>query len=289
MSHLKIAFLGLGAMGARMAARLVGAGHPVTVWNRSQPAADALAKQGAVAAPSPRAAVADADIVFSMLADDAAARKVWLDPQNGAVGGLRAGALAIESSTVSLDWVRELAAAVRVRGAAFLDAPVAGSRPQAEAGQLIFMLGGEAGDVARATPALAALGGAFHHLGPTGSGAAFKLAVNAYFAAQLASLAELMGFLAKAGIAPARTAEILPGFPVTSPALGNFARLMAAQNRTPLFSIDMLAKDLRYALAAATKTGAALPGVENSLRIFETAHAAKLGAENVAGLARLYA
>ena len=141
------------------------------------------------------AAAAGADVVFTMVTDDAAARQVWLDEAAGALHGLKPGAIAIESSTVTPAFVRELAARVAAREARFLDAPVAGSRPQAEAGQLVFMVGGEAGTIAAARPLLEVLGARVIPVGTAGQGAVLKLAVNTLFAAQLASLAELLGFL----------------------------------------------------------------------------------------------
>ena len=129
-----IAFLGLGAMGSRMARRLLGGEDTVRVWNRSPAPAQALAEYGAVVADSPRAAAEGADAVITMLADDSAARAVWLDPARGAMAGLGPEALAIECSTVTPGWIAELNAAASPR--AVVDAPVAGSRPQAEAGQI---------------------------------------------------------------------------------------------------------------------------------------------------------
>jgi len=149
---MDIAFLGLGAMGARMAARLVAAGHAVAVWNRSLAAAAPLVAAGARLTATPAEAASGATVVFSMVTDDVAARRVWLGG-DGAAAALRPGAVAIECSTVTPGWVRELAGGVAARGAHLLDAPVAGSRPQAEAGQLVFMVGGEAAALEAARPA----------------------------------------------------------------------------------------------------------------------------------------
>ena len=142
-----ITFLGQGAMGSRMADRLEAAGHDVIRWNRS----------GAV--QTPREAVADADIVIAMLRDDEASRSVWLDADTGALAGMKPGALAIESSTITRDHALALGEAVAAAGVRFLDAPVLGSRPQAEAGQLVHLIGGDRGDIAEVQPVLAATGG----------------------------------------------------------------------------------------------------------------------------------
>ena len=167
----KIAFLGLGAMGARMATNLIKAGFDVALWNRSPGPLDAVASIGGCRASTPRAAAEGADFVITMVRDDDASRAVWLDADAGALSGLGPDAVGVESGTVTPGWVDELGAAVQARGARLLDAPVAGSRPQAEAGQLVHLVGGEAEAVARATPVLKVMGGAIHHAGPAGSGA----------------------------------------------------------------------------------------------------------------------
>jgi 3-hydroxyisobutyrate dehydrogenase len=192
---MRIAVLGLGAMGSRMAARLLGAGHQVSVYNRSAGPAHDLVAAGAVAGKTPRAAAEGAEIVIAMVRDNEASRAIWCDEQDGALRGFGAGAIAIESSTLTPGWVRELGAEVQQAGARFLDAPVVGSRPQADAGQLIHLVGGDADIFDRAKGVLSALGGAAHHVGPVGAGARLKLAVNALFGVQVAALAELLALL----------------------------------------------------------------------------------------------
>jgi 3-hydroxyisobutyrate dehydrogenase-like beta-hydroxyacid dehydrogenase len=283
-----IAFLGLGAMGSRMAGRLIAAGHDLTVWNRSQNAAELLAAKGARIAQTPAEAAAGAEIAFAMVTDDDAARTIWLDPANGAGPALRPGAVAIECSTLSPGFVRQLGEQLGARGVALLDAPVAGSRPQAEAGQLIFMVGGPEAALGKARPVLEPLASAIHHVGPSGAGATLKLAVNTLFAAQLASMAELLGFLARNGFAAERAAELLALFPVTSAPIAGAARMMAARSTAPLFTIDLVTKDLGYALAEARASGADLPGAERTHAVFERARSAGHGASNVSGLAALF-
>src|SRR5688500_11742318 len=139
----RIGFLGLGTMGTGMVGRLLDAGHGVVVWNRTAGRTEPLRQKGATIASSPREAAAGADVVIGMVADDRASRAVW-DGEHGAVRGLTAGSVAIECSTLSPGWVEELAALVQARGAAFLDAPVTGSKPQAANGELLFLVGGDA-------------------------------------------------------------------------------------------------------------------------------------------------
>jgi 3-hydroxyisobutyrate dehydrogenase len=285
----KIAFLGLGAMGSRMAANLARAGHDITVWNRDPAKAEAFCKQGASMAGTPKAAATGADFVFSMVTDDAAARKVWLDAETGALAGMKAGAIAIESSTVTPTWIHELGAAVKARAAHLLDAPVAGSRPQAEAGQLVFMVGGDAEAFTKAEPVLAAMAVRTMHVGAPGQGAVLKLAVNTLFAAQLESVAELLGFLSRNGFQPGQAAELLGAFPIVAPPVAGAAKMMAAKSATPLFTIDLIEKDLGYIIDTARASGADLPGAEASRAAFRRAQERGLGQSNVSGLAAVFA
>ena len=283
-----IAFLGLGAMGSRMAKRLIGRGDAVKVWNRSPAAVEALVEAGAFAAASPAEAAKDADIVISMLSDDTAARAVWLDRNHGACAMLKPGAIAIESSTVTPDWIAELGAEVAARVASLVDAPVAGSLPQAEAGQLVFLIGGEPDAVAAVKPTLAPLGAAFHHLGPLGRGARFKLAVNLLLGAQVACVAEVLGGLAADGFDERQAAELIAGSAVASPASANYARIMAERRPVKLFPVDLLAKDLAYAVKAMRARGLASPIADATLGVFQQASAAGLGGENVTAVRKLF-
>ena len=221
-----VSILGLGAMGARMAARLLAAGASVVVYNRSPGPVAALVEQGARAAATPREAAGEAEIV--MVRDDDASRFVWTDPERGALLGIRPGAIAIEASTLTPTWIVQLDQQARAAEVALLDAPVLGSRPQADAGALISLVGGQAQALARARPVLEAYSGAIHHVGPIAAGARAKLAVNALFGVSVAAVAELLAVLERGGLARAAAAELLAALPVTSPAMKGIASLIAA-------------------------------------------------------------
>lgn len=283
-----IAFLGLGAMGSRMAINLAKAGHAVTVWNRDPAKAFRLVASGLAAAPTPRAAAAGADFAIAMLRDDAAAKAVWLDPATGAFAGMAPGALAVDCSTLSVGCMRDLGRAAAQAGLDFLDAPLAGSRPQAEASQLIFFVGGEAASVARAEPILKATGSAVHHAGPVGSGAAVKLVVNALFGLQVAAMGELIGLAKAMGLDPARTVEIVAATPVCSPAAKGAAAGMLARNFAPQFPIDLAAKDFAYVLGEAARTGATVPLATAVARVLADAAAQGYAGDNITGVAQLY-
>ncbi len=285
---MRLAFLGLGAMGVRMAARLVNAGHQVTVYNRTPGRDAALIAAGAKAAPTPRAAVEGAEAVIAIVRDDVASRDLWTDPQTGVLAALKPGVLAIEASTVTPGWAGELSALVKATGAAFLDAPVVGSRPQAEAGQLFLLVGGEAADFERAQPIFSVVGAAAHHMGPIGSGATMKLAVNALLGAQIAVVAEMFGMLERSGIELGKAATVLGALPGTSPAAKGAAGLMVARNDAPLFPIELVEKDFGYALAVAAERGLELPVTTAVRNLFATAMAKGLGGANSSAVRRLF-
>jgi 3-hydroxyisobutyrate dehydrogenase len=284
----KIAFLGLGAMGARMVPHLIEGGHNVTVWNRSPGPVDAAVALGARPAPSPRDAADGADFVLTMLTDDAASQAVWMAPDSGALAGLGKDAIAIEISTISPDWVRTLAAAVERSGARLLDAPVVGSLPQAESAQLVLLAGGTAEAFGIARPVFDCIAGTVHHVGPQGQGVVMKLAANTLLAIQLAAIAETLSALEKSGIAPARAMEIIGGLPVMSPAGKGFAGLMVAGDYAPRFTAALLAKDLRYAVVDATQHEARIPMLAAARNVFDGLCGAGFGGENVSAVIKAY-
>src|SRR5262245_20020802 len=198
----RVAFLGLGAMGSRMAANLVRAGHALTVWNREPDAAKRLVAIGAKTAATPREAAQGNEFVISMVRDDEASRQVWLDAEVGALAGMKGDAIAIESSTLTPAWVLELAGAMGRSGIKLIDAMVSGSTPEAESAQLVFLVGGDVDALRRAKPVLTDLGTSIQHAGAVGSGALAKLATNTLMGVQLATLAELIGMLRREGVDP---------------------------------------------------------------------------------------
>ncbi len=289
MNTKKITVLGLGAMGSRMAANLLKAGYAVTVWNRSPAPAEALVAQGANIAPTPKLAVEAADIVISMITDNNASRAIWLDRETGAVMGLKKNAIAIESSTLTVDWVRELGAEISNRGVAFLDAPVVGSRPQADAGKLIYLVGGRAETLRQVQNILLSAGAStIHHVGDIGQGMLMKLAVNALFGIQVAALAEIIGMLNKNGVDSAKAMECLGDLPVISPAAKNAGNLMLIDNHAPMFPIDLVEKDFRYMTQTAQAVNASTPA-SNAIRdIYLDAIALGYGRDNITGVVRLF-
>ncbi|WOD36966.1 NAD(P)-dependent oxidoreductase [Nodosilinea sp. E11] len=285
----RIALLGAGAMGSRMAQNLLKAQYKLIVYNRTADKVKPLIDQGAVYADNPKAAAEQADIVISMVTNNESSRNVWLDPKVGAALGLNKTSIAIESSTLTVGYIRELAAAITQRGAALLDAPVVGSRPQAEAGKLIYLVGGEAETLAQVQTVLSSAGASeIHHLGENGQGMAMKLAVNALFGIQVAALAEALGMLAKGGISGDRAMALLGELPILSPAAKLAGNLMLTGNHAPLFPIELVEKDFRYAIATEQTSGAKMPIATALQDVYQKAITEGYGKDNITGVIQLF-
>jgi 3-hydroxyisobutyrate dehydrogenase len=281
-----IAVLGLGAMGSRMAGRLLAAGHTVSVWNRSAEAAEPLVKAGATLASTPREAAQGAEFVLSMLRDNAASQEVWLNPLSGALSGMGAASVAIECSTVSHDWIVALGKRAQALGIPLIDAPVSGSLPQAEAGELVFLVGGENAAVEAAKPVLAAMGSSLHHVGALGCGALVKLATNALLGVQVTALAEMFAMLAANAVNLDSAFEAMAATPVFSAAARRSASSMATESFTPQFPVALIEKDFGYFIEAA-QSGAA-PTITAARQVFSSAIEQGLGGLNMTSVVSLY-
>ncbi len=268
----KVAILGLGTMGSGMAANMLKAGFSLAVYNRTAAKAEPLVKAGARLASSPADAAQGASVVISMLADDVASREIWLG-KNGALAASDKGAILIESSTASPAWIAELASLAAEHGAQFLDAPVTGSRTQAEAGQLSFLVGGSQQTLAAATPVLQAMSQGIIHLGPTGSGAKLKLINNFLCGVQVASLAQGLTWIERSGLDREKALEFLKGGAPGSPLLGAISARMAAKNYDVNFLLKLMAKDLLYAQNEAANCNVDLTTAQVARSLFDTAAA----------------
>jgi 3-hydroxyisobutyrate dehydrogenase len=287
-TSINIAVLGLGAMGSRMAARLLAAGYKVNVWNRTPERAQALVAQGALVGATPRDTVRGAQIAIAMVRDDDASRDVWLNASHGALAALAPDAVAIECSTLSIGWVKELASIAKEKRVAFLDAPVVGSRPQAEAGQLIFLAGGNAATLDRVRPLLAQLGSAVQYAGESGSGAVVKLAVNAMFGVQVAAIAEVLALAKREGINANGLLGLMGNTPVLSTAAKNAAGAMIARNFAPMFPVELVEKDFAYAMKSASNASAQSPVIASVHEVLKDAVSRGLKDMNLTALATLY-
>jgi 3-hydroxyisobutyrate dehydrogenase len=280
----RVAILGLGIMGGGMAANWLAKGFEVSVWNRTAAKAQALAGKGAKLAASPRDAAQGADFIFAMVSDDDASRSVWLGP-DGALAGAKSGAIGVESSTLTPDWIRELGHHAHAKGCGFLDAPVGGSRPAADAGELRFFVGGDPQTYEAARPALAAVGSRMDLLGPLGAGATWKLINNQLGAGQIAALAEALEVARKAGFKDEQISELILGGPAASPMIKlKLPRMLARDFEPADFAFTLMLKDARYAAALAQSLGAPAGMIEGAVKAFARADAKGLGAKDIAAV-----
>ena len=283
LKNTRIAFLGLGIMGSGMAGRLLDAGAQLTVFNRSAERATPLAGRGARVAASPRDAVADADIVFSMVADDTASHAMW-EGGSGALAGVRPGTVLVECSTLTVARITDLAESATRIGCELVDAPVTGSKMQAAAGDLFFLVGGTERGLARVRPALDAMGKTVVHLGPVGSGALVKLINNFLAGVQAASLAEAIAIIERSSLDRNQTvAAIVNGSP-GSPVMKTLASRILAEDFSPNFYLHLLAKDLGYAIGEGESRGVPMAMASAALGLMQSAIARGDGDKDMAAV-----
>ena len=263
---MHIGFIGLGQMGAAIAANLVRAGHTVQVWNRSPGKAAPLVELGARLAPTPRAAAAGAEVVMTMVADDAALSAV-LEGEEGLYAGLATGALHISLSTIAVTSADCVAAGHAQRGQQFLSAPVFGRPPAAAAAKLFIVAGGEESQFLRALPLFAQIGQGNFHVGATPSAAnLIKLCGNFMILGTIELLAEAMTLAAKGGVDRQKFLEVMTGTLFGTPLVRNYgAQLADGSFRPPAFAAPLGLKDMRLVAQAAEAERVPMP-VLNVLR-----------------------
>jgi 3-hydroxyisobutyrate dehydrogenase-like beta-hydroxyacid dehydrogenase len=267
-----VAIVGCGRMGSAMARALTRNGLELVLYNRTMARAEALAMEvGGRVVGSPAEAAAAAEVVITMLSDDAAVRATFLDPA-GLAAGAHAGAVLVDMSTVEPATILAVSAAVRARGAGLLDAPVSGSVHLAEAGTLTVMVGGDAADLDRARPILERLARTIVHLGPLGSGAAMKLAVNTLIYAVNGGLSEALILAEAAGIDRTLAYDVIAASAVGSPFIGYKRAAFLDPDGTPVaFGLDLAAKDLRLIAALAERLGLEMPQADANRALVEAA------------------
>lgn len=282
MQH--IAVLGLGIMGSGIARNLLKAGYIVHVYNRTPEKARPLLDAGAVWADSPRAAAANADVVISMVGDDAASRAMWLGDQ-GALHAMRPNAIGIEASTLSVEWVRALHQLAQGRGLAFMDAPVTGSKVAAANGTLTFLVGAHPDVLARARPVLERCGSTILHLGPPTSGAIFKLINNMMAAVHIAALGEGVAMAEKAGLDMNVVLQALGIGAASSPVVKMKLEHIAKRDHSDThFALHWMHKDVTYALRLADELGVAVPTGALTRELLRMAMQRGLGDQDLSAL-----
>jgi 3-hydroxyisobutyrate dehydrogenase len=267
----KIAFLGAGMMGSAMIKNYLKGGHSLTVYNRSRQKALPLETLGAKLADTPMEAASGVDIIISSVTDDDASRECWNGRQGALRGALKQGAFAIEASTVSMDWVNELNSLAKSKALHFLDCPVAGRPDVAEAGKLKVFAGGEREHVDAMRKVLTSISSSVTHMGPVGSGIAFKLIYNVMGAIQVAATAEGMFACEAAGIDLSVAAEGFSTGATGSPHVVRHSKYMAEnRHENPVqFSARGRIKDVDYGVKLIEKHGAQSVLGHGTIQVFE--------------------
>lgn len=278
-----IALLGLGTMGRGMAANLLKAGFPLSVWNRTKAKAEFLTDTATTVADSPAQAVKNSAVVVAMLADDAASRSAWLG-QDGALAAMPTGSIAVECSTLSPDWIRELHKAVTHLSLRMAEAPVTGSRTQAEAGQLNFLVGTDDETLAAITPVLQCMSKEILHVGPVGSGAQLKLINNFLCAVQVTSFAEALVWMEQTGLRLDSALDFLKRGAPGSGILSAMSERMTHRIYDVNFFLRLMAKDLRYARAAAAQLGVDVSTSSPAQELFRQAEDQGLGDKDMSAV-----
>jgi 3-hydroxyisobutyrate dehydrogenase-like beta-hydroxyacid dehydrogenase len=286
---MRVSVVGTGRMGSAMVGRLAGAGHEVTVFNRTRSRAASLTEtHGVQVASTARSAASAAEVVVVSLADDAALRATYGGP-DGLVAGLRAGTVVADTSTVDPATIQALAGDVARTGATLIDTPVSGSVSTVQSGQLLVMAGGDQAGLDRARPVLDAFASRVIMLGPLGSGATMKLVVNSMVHGLNAALAEGLALAEKAGVERSDAYEVIASSAVAAPFVLYKRAAYERPDDTPVaFALDLVAKDLDLAAGLAARVGADVPQLAANRAVVQRALEAGLGQADLSALASLF-
>jgi 3-hydroxyisobutyrate dehydrogenase-like beta-hydroxyacid dehydrogenase len=269
---MRVAVVGTGRMGSAMARRIAAAGHELTLYNRTWSTAQKLADEGgATTAPTARAAVESADVVVVSLADDAAAAATY-DGEDGIVAGLAPGTVVCDTSTVTPEVPRQLAARASERGATLVDTPVSGGVPLADRGELTVLAGADDDTLAKARPVLQTFASTVFALGEVGAGAVMKLVVNSAVHALNVALSEALVLAERAGVDRATTYAVLESSAVAAPYVKYKHDAFLDPDNAPLvFSLRLVAKDYDLIASLAESVGAAMPQADASRALIAAA------------------
>ena len=283
----KIAFLGLGVMGAPMAGHLASAGHEITVYNRTTAKAEAwVAKHGGAFATTPAEAAKGAAFVFACVGDDADIRSVTTGA-DGAFSTMEAGAIFIDNTTASAAVARELAEAAHAAGLGFLDAPVSGGQAGAENGALTVMVGGEAAHFEAAEPLMKAYGAKVTLMGPSGAGQLTKMVNQICIAGLVQGLSEALNFGQNAGLDMDKVLEVISGGAAQSWQMVNRGHTMVRDEFDFGFALDWMRKDLRIVFEEAAANGSPLPVTAQVAQFYAMLSERGYGRNDTSALIRL--
>lgn len=281
----QIGFLGLGKMGAGMAARLVETGHKVTVWNRTTAKCEALRELGAVVATVPAEASREADVVISMLRDDRSADEVFNGPE-GLLSVPADGKLFIEMSTLRPEAAKALEKSCNAHGAHFIDAPVSGTVGPARSGRLMALVGGSEKNLERARPVLNDMTRRIVHAGPVGSGSMMKLVLNLPLAVYWQSLAEAIAMGHSGGLDIETMLNVINDSGGALSALSHKVSMIADNSADVAFDVGTMIKDAKSILAQGEEYGVPMPTMTAALASYNAAYSAGLGDADAVAIVR---
>jgi 3-hydroxyisobutyrate dehydrogenase len=280
----RVAFLGTGIMGSRMAANVVVGEFEVKVWNRTRAKAERVAElSGAGVADTPAAAAQGADAVITMVVDSPEVEAV-LFGQDGALDALAEGALVVDMSTIAPTAATAIAERLAAKGIGFVDAPVSGSSPKAEDATLTIMAGASDTDFKRALPLLESMGELIVHCGPVGHGQMVKLLNNTLAATNAAALAEAIAVAERAELDLDALTKVVAASSGNSTMAQLKAGSMIEHTYEPLFKLDHMLKDVRHCLDTAHELGATTPVAEAARSLYEEASALGRGNDDFAAV-----
>ena len=265
---LKVGYIGLGLMGKSIARNILKAGFPLIVHNRSRPAVDELAAEGATAAGSPREVAEQVDVIFTNLPDTPDVELVVLG-ENGIIEGAHDGLIYIDNSTIKPVAARRIAEKLAEKHVLALDAPVSGGDIGARNGTLTVMVGGDASALEKAMPVLIAMGKTVTHVGEAGAGQVAKAANQIMVAAQMVAMGELLVFSKKAGVDPRKVVEAIKGGAAQCWTLDVKPPRLFEGNRSPGFKAHMQLKDLKIILDTAREYDIPVSGTVANTELFQ--------------------
>jgi 3-hydroxyisobutyrate dehydrogenase len=272
MAIRRVGFIGLGIMGAPMAANLLRAGFELTVWNRTAAKCEPLLKAGARAAGSPAEVAAAAEVTVSCVTSSADVEAIALGP-NGVIDGAGGGTIYIDCSTISAETARKVAARLAKRDVAMLDAPVSGGAVGARAGTLAIMAGGDPAVFERSRPVLEAMGKTVVHVGPSGAGQVVKACNQVAGVLSLLAMAEAITLAERAGVDAAKMLGVVSAGAAGSWMLSNLGPRALKGDFAPGFMVELMQKDLRLVLETAAIARTALPGTALVNQLFAVVEA----------------
>lgn len=284
---MKTAFIGLGIMGSRMARNVLRGGHALSVYNRTPGKSETLASEGAGVARSPAEAGKGAEVLFTMLSHpDAVAGTA--SGKDGFLGAMTKGSLWVDCSTVNPSFSRHMASEAAGRGIRFMDAPVTGSLPFAEKGELTFLVGAETKDLEEVTPLLKLMGKTIRHMGGTGMGASMKMIINMMLGTAMAAFSEALAFGEALGFSRTALLDMLVGGAVAGPFIAGKRANLESRTFNPEFPLRWQHKDLQLACATAYESGVPMPTINAAKEVFALASAAGLKDLDFSAVSELY-